>query len=105
MDNLNDVLVQRANLEQQLSALRKKESRLKLENRSLVSVDEQVYVVKESNWYKLQLRQKAKGEVAEIADCCFPYIYSNSIEELENEMLNLIQKLIDATIQLRQHED
>ena len=105
MDNLNDVLRQRASLEHQLSELRKTESRLKLEARSLVSVDNQVFVVKESRWYELQLRQKAMNEAAHVIDCCLPYIYSNSKEELENEMLCLIQRLIDATIQLRQIKD
>ena len=103
MDELNDVLTQRANLEKQLANLRKTEERLKLEKSALVSIDNQVFVIKQSSWYELQLRQKAM-DGADHIDFCFPFIYSNSKEELEAEMLCLIQRLLDATIQLGQLE-
>lgn len=105
MDNLNDVARQRAKLEQQLSELERVEERLKLEAQSLVSVDEQVYVIKDFQRYKLELRQRSMGKTALFTDICIPFISSDSKEELENEMLCLIQRLIDATIQLRQIKD
>lgn len=103
MEELKDIQQQKKLLEKQLAELQYKESRLERKEKALISVDDNVYITRSWNsWYELQIRVKSTDEEISkhLLDNCSTCIISTNLKDLETEMLCLIQRLLDATIQL-----